>query len=117
MSDETDNFYLQKTEPNRSCLIALRRIILEGDAQISETRKYGMPCFCFGKKMFCYLWVDKKTLEPYILWVEGKHLDHPDLETGNRARMKILRIDPNADIPLETIQEILQQALQLYRKE
>lgn len=66
--------------------------------------------------MFCYLWTDKKTDEPYILMVEGKHLNHPQLEEGNRSRMKIFRINPNDDLPIETINEVLDTALDLYRK-
>lgn len=65
--------------------------------------------------MFCYLWVNKKTDEPYILMVEGKHLDHPELEVGKRSRMKIFRVNPNNDLPLPTIELILNQALDLYR--
>ena len=112
---DTDNYYLNKEEPNKSCLLALRSIILEQDVNVSETMKYGMPCFSFKKKMFCYLWTDKKTDKPYILMVEGKYLDHPELETGNRSRMKIFRIDPNKDIPIETIKSLLTDALNLYR--
>lgn len=110
-----DSYYLDKEEPNRSCLLALRSIILQQDAHITETRKYGMPCFCYRKKMFCYLWTDKKTDEPYILMVEGKHLDHPLLEEGNRSRMKIFRVDPNADMDIGTIIWLLNTALDLYR--
>ena len=116
MHDDLDQFYFKQEEPNRSCFLALRDIILKQDEQVTETRKYGMPCFCYKKKMFCYLWTDKKTQEPYLLMVEGKRLDHPALESGNRARMKILRIDPHADLPLETITTILNQALDLYRE-
>lgn len=65
--------------------------------------------------MFCYLWTDKKTDAPYILMVEGKYLDHPKLEEGNRSRMKILRVNPNKDLPLQVIENILQKALNLYR--
>ena len=115
MIREIDNYYLNKDEPNKSCLLALRAIILGQDANVSETRKWGMPCFCYKKKMFCYLWTDKKTDEPYILMVEGKHLDHPGLEIGQRSRMKIFRVDPNKDLPQETIQNILQKSLDLYR--
>ena len=115
MTPELDTFYLNKAEPNRSCLLALRDIILSQDEKVNETRKYGMPCFCYGKKMFCYLWVDKKTNEPYILVVEGNRLDHPALEAGSRARMKILRVDPLQDLPLQTIEEVLGMALDLYR--
>lgn len=110
-----DNFYLSQKEPNQSCLLALRNIILKQDANVTETTKYGMPCFCYKKKMFCYLWTDKKTNKPYILMVEGKHLEHPKLEAGNRSRMKIFRVDPHKDFPLDTIQTILNQALNLYR--
>lgn len=65
--------------------------------------------------MFCYLWTDKKTTEPYMLMVEGKHLDMPELEEGDRSRMKIYRVNPKKDLPLMTIKSILQNALDLYR--
>ncbi len=74
-----------------------------------------MPCFCYKKKMFCYLWTDKKSNEPYVLMVEGKRLHHPGLEEGSRSRMKIFRINPNEDLPIETIESILNDALDLYR--
>ncbi len=115
MPDDLHIFYLNKEEPNKSCLLALRSIILDQDINISETQKYGMPCFCYKKKMFCYLWTDKKTDEPYLLLVEGKLLDHPKLEQGDRSRMKIFRVNPNKDIPIKTIESILQKALDLYR--
>ncbi len=115
MIREIDSYYLNKEEPNKSCLLALRQFILNQDGHISETRKYGMPCFCYKNKMFCYLWTDKKTDSPYILMVEGKHLTHPKLEAGNRSRMKTLTIDPTIDLPIETIGSILNQALDLYR--
>ncbi|MBL6448372.1 DUF1801 domain-containing protein [Fulvivirga sp. 29W222] len=115
MIRELDQFYMNKEEPNRGCLLALRDIILRQDDNIAETRKYGMPCFCYKKKMFCYLWTDKKTDEPYILMVEGKHLDHPQLEKGTRSRMKIFRVNPEDNLPVETIETILNEALALYR--
>ncbi len=116
MIRETDNYYLSQQDPNKSCLLALRKIILEQDNAITETRKWGMPCFCYRKKMFCFLRTDKKTKKPYILFVEGKHLDHPQLEQGNRSRMKIFTIAPNSDLSLNTIRFLLKKALDLYRK-
>jgi hypothetical protein len=115
MADELHHFYLSKEEPNQSCLLALRSIILNQNTDITETQKYGMPCFCYNKKMFCYLWIDKKINEPYILIVEGKLINHPELETGNRSRMKIFRINPIKDLPIKTIENILQKALDLYK--
>lgn len=113
--NKPDDYYLNQEEPNRSCLLALRGIILKQDEAIMETTKWGMPCFCFKNKPFCYLWTDKKTNEPYILMVAGKHLEHPALEAGERSKMKIFRVNPNKDLPLATIQSILKQGLNLYR--
>lgn len=116
MHEELHTYYLNKEEPNKSCLLALRSIILSQDTHVAETRKYGMPCFCYKKSVFCYLWTDKKTNEPYILMVEGKHLDYPGLEQGDRSRMKIFRVKPDKDLPVNKIQRMLRQALDLYRK-
>lgn len=114
MSTE-DNFYFDKEEPQKGCLLAMRDIILGYGPKISETIKYGMPCFCYKGKMFCYLWMDKKSREPYFLMVEGEYLNHPKLETGSRARMKIFRVDPKKDLPIVEINLIMNQALDLYR--
>jgi len=112
---ETDSFYSELNEPYQSCMLALRSIILEQDENITETQKWGLPCFCYKNRMFCFLSVDKQTKEPYILVVEGRLIDNPILETGNRSKMKILRVDPHKDLPVSAIVEILNQALELYR--
>ena len=115
MAEDLHDYYLSKKEPNKSCLLALREIILGQDTDVIETQKWGMPCFCYRKKVFCYLWTDKKTDRPYLLMVEGKHLDHPGLEKGGRARMKAFSVDPDRDLPIDILVNILQQALDLYR--
>ena len=115
MVADHDHFYLNQDEPNRSCMLAMRSMVLAQSRHITEMVKYGMPCFCYRKKVFCYLWTDKKTHEPYLLMVEGKHLNHPQLEAGSRSRMKIFRVDPHKDLPFITIDHILQQALNLYK--
>lgn len=109
----TDEFYQKQPEPNKSCFIALRNLITAHNDHLSETVKYGMPCFTYNNKAFCYLWTDKLTHEPYILMVDGKLLKHSSLEQGDRARMKILRINPNEDLPLNIINEVLQEGLAL----
>jgi hypothetical protein len=117
MLSDLDRFCLHQDEPNRSCILAMRSMILAQSRHITETVKYGMPCFCYRQKVFCYLWTDKKTNEPYLLMVEGKHLDHPQLETGTHSRMKIFRVNPHKDLPSKSIEHILQVALDLYRNE
>jgi hypothetical protein len=115
MENALNNFYLQKEEPVRSCLLAMREIILSQDANVSAAWKYGMPFFCYKGKMFCYLWVHKKYKQPYIGFVEGKRLEHADLIIESRSRMKILLIDANSDLPMETITQLLKKAILLYK--
>ncbi len=109
-----DNYFLQQEEPIKSCLFALRKIILNCDKNITEEWKYGMPFYCYNDKMFCYLWTHKKHKQPYIGIVEGKKIGHPLLIQEKRARMKIMLIDPNKDIPIKTIHTILKEVLILY---
>jgi hypothetical protein len=47
--------------------------------------------------------------------VEGNYLDHPELEEGKRSRMKIFRVNPQKDLPIDTIRKLLNDALDLYR--
>lgn len=115
MENALDNFYLQKEEPIKSCLLALREIIISLDSHITCALKYGMPVFCYQGKMFCYLWVHKKHHQPYLGIVEGKRFNHPDLIIEKRARMKIMLFDPNKDLPVKTIKMILMQAINFYK--
>ena len=62
MIRETDNYYLNKEEPYKSCLLTLRDIILKQDDNIAETRKWGMPCFCYKKKCFATFGLIKKQM-------------------------------------------------------
>lgn len=115
MKSELVNFYLQKDEPIRGCLISLKEIILSLDKDISAVWKYGMPFFCYQGKMFCYLWVHKKYNQPYIGIVEGNRFQHPELLSEKRSRMKILLLNPDKDLPIALINEILTQAIGFYK--
>ena len=115
MMKELDNFYLQQDEPIKGTLLALREIILQQDKDITNAWKYGMPFFCYKGKMFCYLWFHKKYKQPYIGIVEGKRFDEPFLIQEDRSRMKIMLFDPNEDLPLQMIENILQKAINFYK--
>ena len=112
---ELDNFYLQQSEPIKSCFLALREIILSHDKEIVNAWKYGLPVFCFRGKMFCYLWIHKKYKQPYLGIVEGKRFNHPALVSEKRLRMKIMLFHPDKDLPIELINTILQQAINFYK--
>ena len=109
-----DQYFLRQAEPARSCLLAVRGLLVNYHPHITEAWKYGMPFFCYKNKMFCYLWIHKKYGQPYIGIVEGGRINHPQLLTEKRARMKIFLIDPAADIPVKKINSLLKQVLKLY---
>ncbi len=111
---ELDNFYLKQEEPIKSCLLALREIVLKHDKRISASWKYGMPFFCIDGKMVCYIWVHKRYNQPYLGIVEGMNIDHPDLLQEKRARMKILLVDKAKDLPVRKINSILKKVVALY---
>lgn len=114
MISELDLFYDKQEEPNKGCFLALRSIILNLDSNITEAYKYKLPFFLYKNKMFCYLWKDKQTNVPYIGIVKGNEINHPLLEQGNRKKMKILSVNPNKDIPIEALEDILKSAIKLY---
>lgn len=112
---QLDDFYFNQQEPLKGTLLALKQIILKQDKDITNVLKYGMPFFCYKGKMFCYLWVHKKTKQPYIGIVEGKHFDEAFLIQEDRSRMKIMLFNSDEDLPLEQIESVLEKALNLYK--
>jgi hypothetical protein len=115
MIREIDNYFLQKDEPIKSYLLTLRDHILQYDKNITEAWQYKMPFYFYNGKRFCYLWVHKKYNQPYLGIVDGKEIDHPDLITEKRARMKIMLFDPLKDVPLKTIHVVLRKTMSLYK--
>ncbi len=109
-----DQWYANQPGTARTTLEFLRGHILQLNPHISEAWKYGMPFFCFRGKMCCYLWIHKKERLPYIGFVEGNRLHDPALKQEKRARMKILLIDPDKDLPMKKIDQLLHEMLALY---
>ena len=107
MRNDLDEYYLAQQEPTKSCLLAMRHIILSHNSEISEAWKYRMPFFLYRKKMFCYLWIDKKTGEPYLGLMDGNKISHKRLVTGTRSRIKILPLNNQKDLPVKIIKEVL----------
>ncbi len=113
MINDLDQFYLNLEEPTQGCMMALRDVLLSIDDNITPEWKYRLPFFYYKGKMLAYLWKDKKTQEPYIGIANGGVIDHPRLEQGDRKRMKIFRVNPNEDIPVEDIREVIALAIQV----
>ncbi|MEZ5009569.1 MAG: DUF1801 domain-containing protein [Chitinophagales bacterium] len=116
MISELEEFYLNKEEPLKSCFLALRSIIKNYDPDhLMEMWKYKLPFFYYKGKMFCYLWKDKKTHQPYIGIANAHLFDHSALVQGDRKRMKIFPIDVNEDIPRDVLYEVFDLAVKTYQ--
>lgn len=118
MLSPIDQYFEQQDEPTKSCLLFLRSFISKFDPDITETWKYKMPVYCYKGKMLCYLWRHKKYKSnsiplPYIGIIDGNLIDEPDLIKEERARMKILLIDPHEDILVERIERLLRVMIEL----
>jgi hypothetical protein len=111
---EIDRFYLDQPEPIRSCLMALRTLVLQYNLKLEPVWKYRLPCFIYQNQIFCYLWVDRKTKQPYIAIGKGVQIDHPDLIQGNRTFVKLFMVNPKEDIPVKKIYQIFDLAMDLY---
>jgi hypothetical protein len=114
MNRDLEQYYAAHEEPTRACLQAMRELIIAHDPHVTEAWKYRMPFFCYRGKMFCYLWTRKESGQPYLGVVEGQRLFHPQLIQEERARMKILLLDPHARIPEGLVRGILDEAIALY---
>ena len=66
MISELEAYFVSKEEPVRSTLLALRSYILNYNDEMSESWTHRMPMFRYKGKVFCYLWIDHKTYQPYM---------------------------------------------------
>ena len=121
MLNDLNKFFLNQDEPNKSCFMALRKIILgfprsnsSDNPHITEHWRYKVPFYYLKGKPFCYLWQDKKTKQPYIGIVKGHHINSPFLIKGNRKKMKVFRIDPKVNLPVDEIYLVFEEAVKFY---
>ncbi|MCG8576013.1 MAG: DUF1801 domain-containing protein [Flavobacteriales bacterium] len=110
MDAKIEHFYFDKEEPIKSCILALRDLILESDELISEGIKYNQPFFLYKNKNFAYIWFEKKSGDPYLGITKGAKIDHPILVKGNRNTIKIIPINPKKDLPIKEITEVFELA-------
>lgn len=106
-------FYLNLPEPEQSCLVALRDFILVQNEHITPEWKYKLPFFYYKGKMLCYLWQHKTFKKPYVAFADGNLMEHPLLLQEDRKRMKILLIDPNADLPIDLLSSFIQEGIEI----
>jgi hypothetical protein len=94
MTTTLESYYLSKPEPYQSCLLALRDIILRANPGICHERKFQIPLWLNHKKLMLGFCLDKSLQEA----IAG---------TKPKDKYESVRIDPNADLPIDMIMEKL----------
>lgn len=64
--------------------------------------------------MFCYMSVRKKDKQFYLGFVQGYKMKHPSLKKEGRKQIKVYYLNPEEDLPIKTIKEIVTEAKKLY---
>lgn len=54
------DYYYDKQEVSRECLLALKQIIMSVDSEIVAVKKYQIPFFCYKGFSLAFLWVHRK---------------------------------------------------------
>ncbi len=109
-----DDFFEKLEEPNRSIFLFLKNYIKNYHPDIQLYYKWKLPYLYYKEKPLCYIWKDKKTNEPYLGFAKGSKMNHKALIKGNRTFIKILPVNPDQNINIQVLSEILDEALQLY---
>jgi hypothetical protein len=107
-----NHFYLTLPEPQQSCFMALRDFILQQNAHITPEWKYRLPSFYYKGKMLCYLWQHKTHQMPYVGFILGHVLTHPNLLQEERKQGKILLVDPTKDLPVKLLARCIEQVIE-----
>jgi hypothetical protein len=105
MNTTLESYYLSKTEPYQSCLLALKDIILRANPDICHERKFQIPFFTYKNKKLGYLWLNQKKL--MLGFCLDKSLQEAVAGVKPKDKYESFRIDPNADLPVEIIMEKL----------
>ena len=112
MLNPLENYFLSKPEPHKSAMLFLRQWLIEQG--LEEHYKYTTAFYTFRSQAFCYMSVRAKDSKLYLGFVEGHLLKHPLLQKEGRKQIKVLYLDPEKDLPIKTLKEIVKMAKQLY---
>lgn len=111
--DVLDEHYSSMLEPNKSLFLFLRDYLLKMDG-MDERYRYKLPFFYYKNKPFCYFHKTKEN-KPYIGFNRANQVEHDALAQENRKKMKVLYLNPNEDIEIDVLNEILDLLKKLYK--
>lgn len=112
MLNPLENYFLQQEEPLQGCMLFLRDWLKEQGLQ--EAYKFSTAFYHYKGKMFCYMSVRTKDKQFYLGFVKGYKMKHPSLKKEGRKQIKVIYLNPEKDLPIKTLKEIVTEAKKLY---
>lgn len=112
MLNPLENYFLKQPEPQQSCMLFLRKWLMEQG--LDEQYKYMTAMYYFKEKPFCYLSYSTKTNKLYVGFIKGYLMKHPKLEQEGRKQIKVIYLNPQKDLPIKALTEIVKMAKKLY---
>lgn len=109
-----ESYYMAKPEPYQGCLLALKDIILRANTDICHERKFQIPFFTYKGKKLGYLWLNGRRL--MLGFCLDKSLQEATDGMKPKDKYESMRIDPNADLPIDIILQKLAHYLALIDK-
>lgn len=114
MPEKANNPFAILPEPERSCLLYLRQVILQHSSHITEAWKFNTPFYYYKGRWLCFISYHPVTKVIYISIVNGGKITHPKLVSEGRKKMKIIYVDAQKDMDIKSISEILTVSLKLF---
>lgn len=111
--NEVDLFILEK-EGHQQAVLQFLNDLMMSNSEIIQKIRYKIP-FYYRKSWICYLNPNKKTGEVEIVFLRGNELSNEQglLEAKGRKQVRGVTFGEVKDIPVETLIEVIQEAIWL----
>ncbi len=106
-----DEYFLNLPPAHQSTMLVVREFLLAEPYRLVEKYKWRTPVYHHGDRYVCYVYHEKKKRRSYLAFVNAQAFEHELLRAEGREMMRFIILDPDADVPLEAIAEVLAQAL------
>lgn len=112
----TDDYIFQQPEKQQSILLHLISVFERQIPELELLFKWGIPCFYYKKKVFCYLNSSPKKGFVDAGFFKGFQLKHNQdcLVTEKRNTIKSLRYYSLESINNKVLEDVIQEAKTLY---
>lgn len=112
MLNPLENYFLQYNEPLQSSMLYLRSWLKKQG--LEEVYKFSTAFYQYKNKMFCYMSVRAKDRQLYLGFVKGYKMKHPSLIKEGRKQIKVIYINPEEDLPMKELNDIVKLAKNLF---